>query len=143
MSALFSTFRERESQSLATKGLQKLDLASFRKDYRAFLSREYFLGEHVERLAAGFRRLDEADVRALLKPFGEADAKYLAAGIRVLREKADEPIDLAVPRALDAMWEAGLCERLRAALVAFADPSGVQLPPLTAETPSHEAGKSR
>ncbi|MHC4405948.1 MAG: hypothetical protein ACYTG0_40425 [Planctomycetota bacterium] len=100
----------------AVRGLERLSLADFRKDYRVFLDQDAICGKCVVRLAEALRNLepDETELLASLC-FGE-DAAILNEAARCLRERPGVPIADALPGALDHAWEAGLRRRVERAL---------------------------
>ena len=126
MAYLVSLWDQRWAATAAEQGLRKLNVADFRHDY-AFLFDHSSPGlcdmRWVEEHVKVVRSLNAQEVQSLARLFPPADAKYILEGVRILQEQPQRPVDDALPAALDAMWKAGLQDRVGRALFRLAGPS--------------------
>lgn len=115
MAYLWSSENREATLAWARLGLDRLNAEGFRRDYAFLLEPESL--KWVTEIVAVLRGLDAREVQAFKTLFPAEDAKYVAEGIRILQAKADRPVKEALPLVLDAMWNAGLRERVRQALI--------------------------
>jgi hypothetical protein len=106
----------RAAAPFAKLGLERLTVERFRDDHRPWLDRSGLVGQCVERAADVFRDLEEADVEALAAALPPEYLPYFQECQRFLRWQRDKPLDTALPELLDALWQAGLRDRVKALL---------------------------
>jgi hypothetical protein len=111
----------RAAKPFAADGLRKLATADFRRDCQVFLDPHCALGQCLLRIAEAVRRLDPAEVKALLGDQSSAKAPLLAECVRALRAQPDRPAADVLLDVLTTAWEAGLRDRVKAMLEAIRD----------------------
>jgi hypothetical protein len=105
------------ARPLAGKGLGHLGLVEFRRDCWFLFEDDDRLGPHLSSTISALGELDDNEIAALLKDLPSSDAKYVIAGVRTLHENKNCAPAVALSTALNAMWNAGLCERVQEALI--------------------------
>ena len=98
------------ARRFAEKGLKRLNVKDFRKDYRFLLRADHPIAKHVDKIVAALGELDDDDVAYLVKTSRPKDAKYVAEGFRILRQRKGRPAIESLPEVLDAVWQKGLRE---------------------------------
>ena len=107
------------SRLYAARGLEKLALDDFRKDYRLLLDDNSTAGRTVVRMAPDFRAMSDQEVEQLAKFYSVADSIYFRAAVRTLRSDRKKPLKEALADFIDACWKAGLQQRVKDALDAL------------------------
>ena len=108
------------ARKFAEKGLKKLDVKDFRKDYGFLLRPDHPIAKHVDEFMAALSELDDDDVAYLVRKSKPKDAKYVAEGFRILRQRKGRPAIESLPDVLDAIWQNGLRDRVKTALECLA-----------------------
>jgi len=103
-----SKLRPALAQKFASRGLERLSAADFRRDYRLFLAGDSVSSQCCQRLAATLRNMDEAQVVALAKLQSPARGEFITDSARRLRAAKEQPILETLTPALDHYWETEL-----------------------------------
>ena len=116
---LLSHFQPALARKFAARGLERLSVADFCRDYRSFLEGNSIASQCGQRLAARLRALDEEQVTALAKLESPALGEFLREGARRLRAAQDQPVLESLTPALDSYWEQELKGQVTIALKAL------------------------
>jgi tetratricopeptide (TPR) repeat protein len=114
--ALFESVNPSLATVMLCRGLERLSAADFRKEYPILLDPKYPLGQCAHRMAASLRKLDDRDVQALSTLLPEKSAAAFRRWVSDLHRDPKLSVDLAIPALLDAFWQSGLREHVKAAL---------------------------
>jgi tetratricopeptide (TPR) repeat protein len=101
---------------MATRGLERLSLQDFRKDYAALLDPKCPSGQFFQRVAEFLRDADDSDIQSLSAILPGNAAAPFQNWARGLRQNRSRFAAEALPPLLDAAWEAGLRECVKATL---------------------------
>jgi hypothetical protein len=104
------------AREFAAKGLRKLRLEDFRKDYRFLLQPNHPISIYVNEVAAALCALDDDEVALLLTKASPEQVRAIVEGLHAFRQRRDPAALDALPDLLDAMWQNGLQERVAASL---------------------------
>jgi hypothetical protein len=107
------------AQTMALRGLGRLSLADFRKEYAVFLDRKCPIGQFALLAVKCLREADDRDIQTLGSLLPPAAAAQFQQAIRSLRQNRKQPADQAVAALLDALWQNGLREYIKATLEAI------------------------
>ena len=107
----------------------------FRRDCQFLFEDDDRLGPHLSSTISALGELDENEIAALLKDLPTSDAKYVVAGIRALHEQKNRAPAVALSTALNAMWNAGFCERVLETLMNLEGTRQPLLPATLADRP--------
>lgn len=113
---LLELLNPRLARPFAAKGLEKLSVDDFRKDYHILIHGDGIAGECIRRAAEILRDLDRPQVELLTKAFPGEHGRLLGRAAEVLRRHRDRPIAEALPEVLDDLWQRGLYRTVRTAL---------------------------
>jgi hypothetical protein len=72
--------------AFASRGLSRLSIADFRKDYLLILQRDCVLKQCLENLVKALGRLDDKEVETLAAILSTEDAGFLRKGVHSLRQ---------------------------------------------------------
>ena len=98
-----------DSKNMAKRGLQKLSLDAFRKDYHLLLDEHYVAGKFFARLAAVLAKLDEPQLDALTAPMNASQAEFIRdCAQRLHATNTDQSLADTIAPALDVYWEKDL-----------------------------------
>jgi hypothetical protein len=104
------------AQMMASRGLERLSLQDFRKEYAVFLNPKYPMGQFALRGAQFLREADQRDVDAIGSLLPADAATKFQQTVQLLRRDSKPPADLGLPAILDSLWRDGLRDRVKAAL---------------------------
>jgi TPR repeat protein len=102
--------------AFAGKGLNNLTAKDFHKDVHVFLAGDLAMGRCLIDVGKGVRSLDEQEIPILLSPFDEGTRAVMRRAVDRLRLDASEPVEDALPAAMDELWEALLRDRVESSL---------------------------
>jgi hypothetical protein len=92
-----------------TDGSDRLTIREFREDIRLLCDERYLPGQLVRSIAAELRESSEPDFWKLPESIPVfLGRKKLVGGIKLLRESRGDPLDEALPKALEQWWDEGL-----------------------------------
>jgi hypothetical protein len=131
------------ARKFAARGLKKLDVTEFRKDYQFLVRPDHSIAKHADEIGAALRKLDDNDVAYLVKKAGPRHARYVEAGFRALRQHRDRSAIEALPAVFDALWESGLRDRVAAGLGRLQCGCVPWQQDKVAERPSREASRQK
>ncbi|MBM4042653.1 MAG: hypothetical protein FJ290_29545 [Planctomycetes bacterium] len=120
---LLSLVNPRMARAFAARGLERLSVAEFRKDYRILLTGDTAAARLARRLAARLAEARGEDCEAVAALLGPAAGGPFREFARLLRERPKDkaPADV-LPAALDYWWDAFLKEQVRTGLQRLAPP---------------------
>ncbi len=101
---------------MASRGLERLSLQDFRKDYAALLDPRCLSGQFFQRVAEFLRDADDSDIQSLGAILPGNAAVPFQQWVRGLRQNHNQPVTEALKPLLDAAWEGGLRECVKATL---------------------------
>jgi hypothetical protein len=104
------------ARKFASRGLERLSTADFRRDCRLFLTGDSVFSQCLQRLAAALRNLDDEQVAALAKQQSSVRAEFIRKCSRRLQAGKDQPVLETHAPALDFYWENELKEQVTAVL---------------------------
>jgi hypothetical protein len=113
---LLSRFNPPMAQMMASRGLQRLSLQDFRKEYAVFLNPRCPMGQFAIKVAEFLRETDDGDVQAIAAMLPDVAGKRLQQSVANLRRNRSQPPEQTLPALLDDLWQNGLRERVKAAL---------------------------
>jgi hypothetical protein len=116
IAALLNAARSPHAGRFAGRGLERLTVVDFQNDYRPLLDGDYVAGACLLKAAEVARELTDEEAEAVGRALLGDEARYFVEAARILRERRDEPIEAALPDALDALWERGLLPLVSSAL---------------------------
>jgi tetratricopeptide (TPR) repeat protein len=99
-----------------SRGLERLSVADFRREYLLLLDPHCPLGQCARRLVTVLRKADYRDVQALAALLPEKSATAFCRWAREARRNSKQPPEQAMPALLDAFWQNGLCDSIGATL---------------------------
>ncbi|HET6247226.1 MAG TPA: hypothetical protein VFE47_05945 [Tepidisphaeraceae bacterium] len=117
-SALVSEINMQGSTDVAGSGLRDLNIAAFDKDVAVLTQGDSISAEVMRRFADELRHLSKDDTEVLANVLTPESAKIFRDFTAALRAHPDEPIDKALPDALDQIWPDIIHAALQAALQA-------------------------
>jgi hypothetical protein len=106
---------------LAERGLRRLNKKDFLKDCEPFLSKDHQVGLCLRRLVDMYRFLSDEEVEVLADGLDEQSLKYFAVCDHILRRQPDKDFDKVMPELLGELWDAGLKEQIKQALIELRD----------------------
>ena len=74
------------------------------------------MSKYIDGVAKALCQLDDKDIAVLLKGTDPTQARMIEAGLRMLRQRQNQPVKDVLPVLLDAMWQNGLRECVEAGL---------------------------
>jgi hypothetical protein len=92
----------------AARGLQRLSVEDYRKDYQLFLDDRCVVARTFGRAAAEFRAMPAVEVDTMRKLLTGRQLVYFRAAERTLRNDRKKPLKQALAEFFDACWAAGL-----------------------------------
>ena len=104
------------ARAFGAKGLERLSLDDFRKDYQFLLRPDHPIAKYADQVVAALGTLSDEDLAVLLQQTPPEHARYMAQGLRVLHQQRGRSAVAVLPDMLDAMWQSGLQEQVKAAL---------------------------
>ncbi len=90
----------------ALQALERLELDDFQRDCSALLARDAAAGQVVDRFVKFVRDLTFVEA-IVVEGAAKKASPALSTGLRTLRADPGEPADIAMARALSAVWDAG------------------------------------
>lgn len=115
-SAIFEYLNPVIARQMTARGLERLSVEDFRKEYPVLLDAEYPIGECLHRMAALLRESDDRQLDALCALLSAESAGAIRQWVIELRQNPDRSTDQAVPALLDALWQSGLREHVKTAM---------------------------
>src|SRR6266581_766383 len=100
----------------ATKGLDRLSTADFRRDCQLLLDGEFVFAQCFRRLAEAIQRLDDSEVQMLARLQSTSVAESFLHLVQSLREGKDKPLGETIIAALDEYWDKELKRKVEIAL---------------------------
>lgn len=116
----------RESKIAAREGLAHVSHEDFRRDDMAILSSDTYLGEWLGNIVMALSKLEQSDLSELLVFATFYDVVDLEGSVRLTEciaqsgARGEERAITAVPRTLDACWEAVFRQRFESVLTRLA-----------------------
>jgi len=107
------------ARAFANRGLERLSLDDFRKEYRILLAEDYVVGQCIIGIAEGLRELDDEAAEMFDRALFDDDVHLLRDAARTLRRDPDRPVGEVLPEVFDGLWQGGLKDRIEAALRAL------------------------
>ena len=105
MSAQFiGQYNKAAASNIARRGLAFMDAKDFHKDVHALVEGNGVVAQSLRRLAQRVRSMPQADFYALADSLPKTSSTLLRRLRFELTARQDQPIDKALPAALDAMW---------------------------------------
>jgi hypothetical protein len=109
--------QQETSKHFAAKGLERLSLDDFRRDYRLFLDDHYLTGRFAARLAVTLGNLNEPQLNALLESLPATQADFVRdCAQRLHAAPKSQPLLTTIAPALDTYWEKDLKEKIAVSL---------------------------
>lgn len=96
------------SAEVARRGLTRLTLDDFRRDYRFLLQADHPLAPYFDDALKAIAGLDEADMAVVTSHCSADHAGYVRAGWEAIQRRAGQPAAAVIPEVLDAVWLRGL-----------------------------------
>jgi hypothetical protein len=111
------------ARAFAARGMERLSLAGFRKDYRFLVTGDSGLARIARKMAEALCEAKAEDIEAFAAVLGPDAGGPFRESVRRLRERPrDKSPAEALPAVLDSWWDAFLRDRVRAALLQLAPP---------------------
>jgi tetratricopeptide (TPR) repeat protein len=115
--SLFQSWNPSMAMLMASRGLERLSLGDFRKEYAVFLAPQGPMGQCARRIVAFLRTLDASEAESLCTLFpNEKSAALFRVWMQGLRQNREQPTDQALMALLDAIWQGGLCDYVKTVL---------------------------
>lgn len=108
--ALLKGLNSPMAQLMAARGLGRLSIDDFRKEYSTLLDPKYRVGQFAHRVAAFLRELDDRDLDCVAGLFPGGFARRFQKWGRGLKQNRQRSPDEALPELLDGLWQDGLRE---------------------------------
>ncbi|PHS07938.1 MAG: hypothetical protein COA78_13190 [Blastopirellula sp.] len=108
------------AQLFSQRGLQKLSIEEFRKDYRLLLDNQTLAGKCFMRACDSLRSLNHSEYQELLTHISDDWRPGFEAYSEIIRQEPKFPLYEVVPDAWDAAWKAGLNDSIRELLLKHA-----------------------
>jgi tetratricopeptide (TPR) repeat protein len=116
MGSFLRTLNPPMARLMISRGLERLSVHDFRKDYPVFLDPHYPMGQCLLKVISQLRELDDRDVQSLSALLPEKSATAFRGCVAVLRRTPEQAMGQAGPALLDALWQSGLRDYVKAAL---------------------------
>jgi hypothetical protein len=112
---LLADYNPPMAQMMASRGLRRLSLQDFQKEYAVFLDPKYPIGQSVLHAVDAIRSADDGDIKLLGEMLPDI-APLLRQFVKNLRENPKQPADQVLKASLDALWQNGLSQQVKTIL---------------------------